>query len=281
MRRDDEGYALVAAVASMGVFAAMALALLSATRMGIDDAAAERAALEASAAADAGFAMAMSKLLSDDPTERWSIDARVRRLVYDHAEIRVRIEDERGKVPIARLDEKLATRLLEEVGLTGDRLRIARDSLLDWTDDDDDARPFGAEAAYYQAAGIRPANGFLGSIEELRSIRGFDAETVERIKPLATAYTAMAGFDSKNANPRALAIMEEGGGEGGPAAIERAREAAGQRTAIAFADTTDLTRRPLTIVVEASLPDGARALRHTVVELTGDSDRPYFIRAAD
>lgn len=280
-REGEEGYALVAAVASIGVFAAMALTILSAAQMGVEDAGAEQAQLQAGASADAGVAMALSRLLSSDITQRWTIDGRERRLRYGDAEIRVRIEDERGKVPINQLDEKLATRLLEEVGLRGDRLLIARDSLLDWTDEDDLTRPFGAEAPYYEAAGIRPANGFLGSIEELRSIRGFDAATVERIRPIATTYMAPGSFDPKFADPRVLQIMAEAGGAGEVQAIERARERAGQQTAIAFTDAAGLTGRPITILVTATLPDNARATRRTLVQLTGMDDAPYVIMASD
>ncbi|RIA46314.1 type II secretion system (T2SS) protein K [Hephaestia caeni] len=281
MNKNEDGYALVAAVASIAVFAAMALTVLSATRMGIDDAAAEQSQLQASAAADAGVALALSGLMASDATQRWSLDGRERQLTFDGARLHVRIEDERGKVPISALDEPMATRLLEAVGLEGDRLLIARDSLLDWTDGDDEPRPFGAESAYYAVAGIRPTNGFLSSIEELGSIRGFDAALVQRVRPFATAYTSRAGFDPKFAHPLAIMIMEEGGFEGGPAAIDRARERSGQRTALEFSDATDLVGRPLTIIVEARLPDGSRAARRVVVEITGRSERPYLVRAAD
>ena len=281
MNEGEEGYALVAAVASIAVFAAMALTVLTATRMGIDDVAAEYAQLQAGAAADAGVARALSGLLAGDITQRWPIDGREQRFTFNDASIRVRIEDERGKVPIGQLDEVMATRLLEEVGLQGDRLLIARDSLLDWTDGDDEVRPFGAEVAYYERAGIRPANGFLASIEELGSIRGFDTQLVERIRPIATAFTARAAFDTKFADPRAIAVMEAGGQVGSPVAIDRARERDGQRVALAFTDATDIVGRPLTIIVEARLPDGSRAVRRVVVEITGRTERPYLIRASN
>ncbi|CAM8663194.1 type II secretion system protein GspK [Sphingobium sp. H39-3-25] len=281
MKQGEEGYALVAAVASIAVFAAMALTILSATRMGIDDVAAEHDQLQAGAAADAGVARTLSNLLATDTTQRWPIDGREQRFSFRDARIRVKIEDERGKVPIGQLDEAMATRLLEEVGLQGDRLLIARDSLLDWTDGDEEVRPFGAESAYYERAGIRPANGFLASIEELGSIRGFDTQLVERIRPIATAYTARAAFDTKFADPRALAVMEKGGQVGSPVAIDRARERDGQRTALAFSDATDVVGRPLTIIVEAKLPNGARAVRRVVVEITGRKDRPYLVRASN
>lgn len=277
----QEGYALVAAVASIAVFAAMALAFLSATRSVIADAATEQDQLQVSAAADAGVATALSKLLSNDATQRWSMDGRVYRLRYGDARIRVRLEDERGKVPINGIDEALATRLLEEVGLDGDRLLIARDSFLDWTDSDDFPRPFGAERAYYASAGIAPANGFLRSVDELRFVRGFDPETVQRIKAIASTYAPMGSFDPRFASARAMAIMEKGGSLGGPAAIDRARELAGQRTAIAFTDASDLTGRPVTIIVEASLSDGAKTSRTTVIQLTGTNDMPYVIMASD
>jgi len=277
-RAGEEGYALVAAVASIAVFAAMALLVLSATRMGIEDARAEQGRLQAGAAADAGIAIALSNLLANDDVQRWTADARVRRLTFGQAALRIRVVDERGKVPIGAMNEGQATRLLEQAGLSGDRLLIARDSLLDWIDNDRDTRPFGAEADYYQAAGVVPPGSTLTSVEELGLIRGFDAATVARLKPFVTVFTIMSGFDDKYADPRAIAVMSKAGA-GDPTAIQRSRERAGQRTALAFVSTGDLFNRPLSIEVDADLPDGAHARRHAVVELTGASARPYLVRA--
>ncbi len=181
-RASEEGYALVAAVASIAVFSAMALTLLSATRLQVQDASSELRELQAAAAADAGVVMAINQLAAENAAQRWSIGQGERTFRYGDARISVRVEDERGKIPISRVDEKLATRLLEEVGLSGDHLLIARDSLLDWLDGDSMTRPFGAEAAYYQASGIRPPNDWLATVDELRSVRGFDPKVVERLR---------------------------------------------------------------------------------------------------
>ncbi|MBO9579630.1 MAG: general secretion pathway protein GspK [Sphingobium sp.] len=283
-REGQEGYALVAAVASIAVFSAMALTVMAATGSRVEEVAAEEAQLRINAAADAGIALAINKLASPDAAQRWSIDGRTRQLSFGDAHLRIKVEDERGKIPISRLDEKLANRLLEEVGLEGERLLIARDSLLDWTDGDDDPRPFGAEAPYYAAAHIRPPNGFLASVEELGSIRGFDAKLVERIRPIVTTYTGTSKFDPTYANPIAITVMAEGSGPGSPIAIDRSRELAGQRTAIEFTDATPIAGRPLTITVEATLPDNVRKIRRVVVELPDRpdrADRPYVIRASD
>lgn len=278
-RDGEEGYALVAALASIAVFAAMALTLLGATRLSLADVGAEQAALETRAAADAGIALALQGLLARDVTDRWPIDGRVHDLSFGDARLRIRVQDDRGKVPLNMLSEAEVTRLLETAGLSGERLAIARDSLLDWRDDDDMVRRDGAERSYYAARGIAPANGFLATIDELGAVRGFDAAVVARIKAIATSNSgARSFFDSRFADARALAVMDSGG-EDGPAALERAREAAGQSTAIAFADVPALTGRPLVITVEATLPDGSRARRSVTLELTGVESEPYRIRA--
>ncbi|WP_213979258.1 type II secretion system protein GspK [Sphingomonas sp. dw_22] len=279
-RAGEEGYALVAAVASIAVFATMALTVLSATRMAIEDVGAEQAQMQAIAAADAGIALALSRLLADDVTQRWAADGRVRSTRFSDANLRITVKDERGKVPLGLLNEKQATKLLEEAGLDGDRLLIARDSLLDWIDDDSDKRPFGAEEPYYRAAGLFPPGGRIASVDELALVRGFDARTIARIRPYVTTYTVRSGFDAEYADPRALAVMDEGG-EGGPAAINRARELAGQQTALAFANTPSLAGRPISIEVDATLPSGAHATRTMIVELTGTTDQPYLVRAYD
>ncbi|ATY34234.1 type II secretion system minor pseudopilin [Sphingomonas psychrotolerans] len=276
--RGEEGYALVAAVASIAVFATIALAVLSATRMGIEDAGAEQARMQAVAAADAGVAFALSRLLADDASQRWAADGRIRSMRFAGAGLRIALRDERGKVPLGLLDEPQATTLLERAGLEGERLLIARDSLLDWIDDDTIKRPFGAEESYYRSVGLFPADGRFASIDELALVRGLDADTVARIRPYVTTWTLRSGFDAQYADPRALAVMDTGG-EGGPAAIERARELAGQTTALSFASAPTLVDRPISIEAVASLPGGGRAVRTLVVELTGVADRPYVVRA--
>jgi general secretion pathway protein K len=276
-RRGEEGYALVAAVAAIAVFATVSLGVMAATRSALVGGIADSDAARAAAAADAGLILAVDGLLATAPEDRWAIDGRVRTLGFDGAGLAIRIEDERGKIPINLAEESQLTALLELAGLSGDKLRIARDSLEDWIDDDDEPRPDGAEADYYRATGIRPRNGALLSLGELRRVRGFDAALIERIRPLVTVTFGTGGFDARFAQPGAIGIMQ-GGGEGSPAAIARRRELEGQQTA--FAPTSDiaLIGRPLTIIVDASLPGGAHCRRTAIISLTGDRTQPYIIR---
>lgn len=279
LRESEDGYAMIAAVAGIAVFAMMALTLIEANRSEIVTVSAEVGQAKASAAADAGLAIAVDALLSKDRASRWSIDGRQRSTSFDGATLKIRVEDERGKVPINLLDDELAARLMEATGLGfGAPARIAADSLIDWIDDDDEPRPDGAEVEYYASRGIRPRNGPLQSTEELAQIRGFDSSMIARMKPFVTVHFGTGSFDARFAHPRAISVMLDGGADS-PAAINRQRELDGQRTAIEIGDALDLVGRPLMISVEATRPDGARAERQMVIELTGSDERPYIVRA--
>ena len=276
----EAGYALVAAVASIAVFAIMALAIMTGTRAAIVQGGAEIARAHADAAADAGIALALQGMLVEDRAFRWSIDGRTRQLRFGDAVLSVRVEDERGKVPLASLEEEQAVLLFEALGLSGDRLDIVTDSFLDWFDDDDEARPNGAELDYYAARRIHARNGRPHTIDELALIRGFDSALVERLRPVATLDFGGGSFAPDHASPLAIGVMTEGGA-GSPEAISRARELAGQRTAIELGEDIDLTGRPLTIVAEARTAEGGHSVRRVTLEISDMATRTYVVRASE
>lgn len=275
--RREEGYAMIAAVAAIAMFASLALILVTGTRGGTVMAGAERDRAEANAAAEAGLALALSGLAERGPTGAWPIDGRVRNESFGQARLSIRVEDERGKLPINLLDETQVRRMLERAGLSGERLAIAADSLNDWLDEDEERRPSGAERAWYAARGIAPRNGPLVSIDEFAAIRGFDPALVERLRPIVTLHWNKGPFEPRHASLDAIAVMSADG-EDPVAQIERARELAGQVTALSFEVEGGLVGRPLLVTVDASLPGGAHATRRALVELTGASVRPYVVR---
>ena len=80
-------------------------------------------------------------------------------------------------------------RLLELIGFSpADAIQLAA-TLVDWLDSDDTPTAGGAEAAWYaaQQAGYRPANGMLADTDELRLIRGYSSDVVERVRRVAVA----------------------------------------------------------------------------------------------
>lgn len=280
MRRGtrEEGYALVTAVASIAVVAGIALATITATQSTLVSGTAETKQIRAVTAAEAGIALVLHRLTARDPAARWPFDGRTRIVAFGGFSLAVRVEDERGKVPLNLIDERALTALLAAEGLEGDVLATACDSLLDWIDADDEVRPFGAERDDYVAQGYHPRNGPLASLDELAKVRGFDPALVLRVQQVSTVHSGGGAFDPRFAQPIAIGVMGQGGA-GSAEVIDRAREIAGQR--VALLDTrqdSSIAGHPLTIVIDARAPDGAHAARRALIEVTGLPTRPYVIR---
>lgn len=90
---------------------------------------------------------------------------------------RSRMEPAGVRVNVNLVDEELLRRIVQDESIT--------DAILDWRDPDGLARPAGAEADWYRAAG-RPAprNGPLVNIAELRGVRGIDSAAYARLAVL-------------------------------------------------------------------------------------------------
>lgn len=89
----------------------------------------------------------------------------------------------------ARLDElqEILERLFEGLGMDAELVQ----SLMDWLDKDDEPRTNGAESDYY--ADLRPpyapTNGPLGTLLELRLIKGFTHENFKKLQPYLSVYS--------------------------------------------------------------------------------------------
>lgn len=277
--RSDEGYALLAAIAVIAVFATLALALLGQVQAALVQANAEIERARADAAADAGAQLAIRNLISDDRAFRWSLDGRPHQLTFAGSRLTVRLIEERSKIPLLALEEEQVRRLFELLKVPGDHLDEVVDSYLDWTDDDDEPRPNGAEFAYYARRHIHPRNAPPQSFGELALVRGFTPDLVERLRAVATLHFGNGPFDPHHADPIALGVMSEGG-EDSPEAIEREREFAGQRTAIEL-DEPATPGRTVELNVEAVTAGGGRSHLRRLIELTGNRDRPYTVIEAE
>ena len=276
---DDEGYALLAAVAAIAVFASLALAILSQVQGALVLATADIERARADTAAEAGSQLAIQNLIGSDRTARWPLDGRPRQMDFAGSRLMIRLVDQRGKVPLLALDDDQVRHLFQLLGVPDSRLDEVTDSYLDWTDQDDEVRPHGAEAAYYARRKIHPSNGPPQSFEELVMVRGFDPGLVERLRAIATLHFGNGGFDRRHASAAAIAVITDGS-ENTPEAIDRAREEAGQRSAIDIAEP-DLPGHTIEIAVEATTPGGGRSRQRQLVELTGSAERPYTVLEVD
>jgi type II secretory pathway component PulK len=276
--KGEQGYALIAAVAAIAVFAGLALAITTATRISIASGDGDMARARADAAADAGVAIVVQGLIAGDEDTLALVGGRQRQLDFAGTRLTIRVTDERGKIPLNHIEDDTVTQLLEQAGLAGDQLAIARDSLLDWLDYDDLPRANGAETQYYARLGIAPRNGGLLSVDELARVRGFTPLLVDQLRPYVTVDNDALPFDPSHAQPQALAVMSTAGGNW-PEVIERQREADGEQTAFAATRPAAIQGHPLTIAVDADVGGGGHAHHEVVVEVTGKPGQPYLIHS--
>lgn len=102
--------------------------------------------------------------------------------------IRISVQDTNGLLSLTNLYVPGLKNLLEFFGVENERKEIIIDSLLDWIDEDDLERLYGAEESYYRRAGkpYGPRNYPLQYKEELLFIRGMDEVLYQKISPFLT-----------------------------------------------------------------------------------------------
>ena len=282
VRARDRGFALIAVLLASGALGGIAYELILEDRTAIVEAQAEYDRARMEAAANSALVLTIAALAESGG--RVPLDGTPRSLADNGVNLRVQIEDERGKVPLNILSDDEVRRMFQAAGARGADLDTLVDSFLDWRDDDDQRRPNGAESADYARAGYRSRDGDMTAISELARIRGMTPALLARLAPSVTIWFGESGgFAEANASPLARAAMRaDAEEENSPQAIERAREARGQRTALSFEDAkVNLIGRRLTVRVTARDARGGELHRATVIEFTGNTRTPVWVRARE
>ncbi len=265
------GYAVLAAMLAAACFALLAAQVVSTSRSAVQSANAEVVRAKLEAAADAGLAMALDGLSSEDPVARWDIDGRSRRENFEGADLTITVEDERGKVPINLITPAQARSLFEHLGAEPSELDGLVEAFLDARDPSRTVRTPSANAA------VAPPEQGFATISDLAQVPGVTPAMFAAMAPSVTVSADDAAFDSRTATPLALEVM--GGAGTSPATvIERQRELAGERTALDITPPINLVGRALTIRVRAEAGQDGRFDVASIVELTGRPERPYLIR---
>ncbi len=97
-------------------------------------------------------------------------------------EFEVSLQDSAGLLNVFKLDPMLLKNLLENHGISGDRVDVLLPSLRDWMDSDDFIRPGGAETPFYMKNyGYPAANRLIDSPEQLLMVNGFDKDIYNAI----------------------------------------------------------------------------------------------------
>ncbi len=107
----------------------------------------------------------------------------------DTGSFRVRLRDLGARLPLNTADVGELRRLMQATGASFAESTRAAQSIADWRDPDGLHRPQGAEwDDHYRhlEPPIRPRNGPFPSLEELRRVRGVDADRFRRVAPYLT-----------------------------------------------------------------------------------------------
>lgn len=259
-----------------------------------------RANAEANAQAQAGIALAQAMMLHEDETKRWRVDGSIYEIETENATMRIRLLSETGKIDINSVAVQLLHQVLLNAPLETQAQLELENAILDWRDEDDTTRPFGAEKPEYKAAKLSyaPRNKPFRSLEELQMVRGLDAEVFAWMQPLFTVYAAgqtevdlnLATRDVLNVLPevdtnlleayflaRQQAILNHA-----PMPKLPRRENAAQAMTQDVENTTEAEVAPeisvVTVTVEAILDNDAQAAIQAVMEkIDGANNLPFQI----
>lgn len=249
-RAAQRGVAVVTAILVVAVAASTATYMLSQQSATLNQAALAASRAQADLYAQAGLDWARGVLAEDarsgtvdtldEPWARPLAGLPVERAIVSGAildlQSRFNLNNVVNQGRRSEADVQILGRLLDGLGLDAS-LAFA---VLDWVDGDADlSGSGGAEDAHYLSLGqpYRAANRPLAQVEELYSIRGFDAKAVARLRPFVTALPARTPVNANTAPAEVLAaILPELSGE-------EARELVASRRAKPFKDRTDLKAR--------------------------------------
>lgn len=229
-RADERGVALLLALLVLTILTALILEFDAEARREYRAAAAFRddykAGMLTRAAVQAARAVLLQDLLRekmtgqkyDGPTDIWAMP--IKNYAISDGFLTAQIQDETGKFnlndlastsggDIAQKKKILrAKRLFELLMVTPNLV----DALIDWMDQDEVPQPAGAESLYYQS--LRPpyrsANSPLSGLGDLRLIKGFTPEIIERITPYVTVFPQEGGapMNVNTADPIVLQTLD-------------------------------------------------------------------------
>lgn len=233
MRRADErGIALLLALLVLTLLVALILEFDAEARREYREAAAFRDTFKANmltrAAVQAARAVLQQDVLRekqtgekfDGLTDIWALP--IKNYSIGDGLLNAQLSDERGKLNLNDLAAKTGDdlqqkakvqrvkRLFELLQLSPDLV----DTLLDWVDQDDIPQPAGAESLYYQShkPAYRPADSPLSALGELRLVKGFTPEIIEKLSRYVTVYPLDGGapLNINTADPLVLQALDQG-----------------------------------------------------------------------
>ena len=239
-------------------------------------------AAKAKALAEGGIYYAIALILKTSSKDLKDLNGDLGTHRFGQGTVKVRLQDEAGRVDLNKADVKLFDDLFAGAGVSDvDERQQLINRLFDWRDADDLVRVNGAEEGEYLAMDLDygPKNAPFEVVEELLQVPGMTQELYNRVKNGLTVYSKRkevnldvapsevvdavpgSGLEESEASPE-----DQGRGQGAgeaPATLERRYRGRGQG-------------RVYTIVAEGRVAD-TRAQISATVSISRRARRPYTI----
>jgi general secretion pathway protein K len=221
LRPDEDGrrrgFALPLVLWLLAMLGLLGAQLASAVRLDIQIAGNLANAAHVAALLDAGLARAVHDLLRAQETGSGSILAGPIEYRLGGGTVVVTVRSESGRIQPSLASEGLMTALFEVAGVDPQQAQELAAAVADWGDADQEARPGGAEAADYRAAGANyvPPDGPFTTETELLQVRGMTVAILAAISPALSIYGGAAQPDPETAEPMVRAALALAGSRRG------------------------------------------------------------------
>jgi general secretion pathway protein K len=231
MRKDDErGVALLLALLVLALLVALILEFDAEARREYREAAGFRDHVKTGMLTRAAIQAARAALQQDflrdkkageqydGPADLWALP--IKNYAIGDGLLSAQIHDERGKLNLNDLagtetDAIQSKAKIERFRRLFELLQLNQnlvDALVDWIDQDDNPQPSGAESLYYQSQSppYRAANGTLQTLGDLKLIKGFTPDIIDRLSKYVTVYPAEGGapVNINTADPAVIQALD-------------------------------------------------------------------------
>lgn len=281
----DDDVPIVSVIWGLAILAAAAASLLAAGNVEYSLAHNALQITADDAVGEAAIDRAVLGLLDLRPEKRWRVDGIPQEFDFDGRRIRVRIQDELGRIDLNHADGGLLAGLLQAVGLDQASAEALADKIMDWREPTPLKRLNGAKNREYREAGYAygPRNGPFQSVDELKLVMGMTPAVFARVKPALTVYSGHPRFDPQVAPREALlALPMMDGGKVDALIATRAQQTSGAvygGTSVAGGGVDplrDLKGHAFTICTQFDA-NGHTVTREVAIRISGNPDQPYWV----
>ncbi len=177
----------------------------------------------------------------------------------------IALQDQGGLIDLNTSSLELLETVLKGIGRNSEQAKVLAESISDFRDQNTVAARGGAELMAYTGKTFGPKNAPFQVIEELAQIPGIDDALYNSLKPLVTTHSLQPGFDPESMPAKLKTVLGINDAANLPPSIAVMRS---QSPGNVFA-----------INVAVQLAGGATYVRHAIISLLRQPERPFAILA--